>query len=530
MRFVDQWLAALSRHAERLCLTDLNMALRGCDLLEASQTYAAALVAHNVQPGDVIAFHGKVDAQWILAFLGVLRSAATAAILPETDDEPTLARLIYQTQAKFVVCSSEHDAEHVLRCMRANPQLVQIILRHGLIRNPAVVRLDLLLEGGRLFLRDRGEELAHRGRLVVGDDIALIAFSAGTMALPRPVRMSHHRLEQAVCAVAEKLGDGPALYFDGRVDLIDHNILLWAALRQGREVAFTQPTRPWEWLATAPRIADAFFAEAWPVVGPQALPHGVQGWMLKRRLVRHLYEAFPNLRGIHSGFSVPTPSIVQQAQRAGLRVTWGYGLVEAHGYCTWEETGRGFGTVLPHIRLGQHQGGLAFAWADLASGWWQATGDWARTVGPWIEELEPHGMERGEPMLLATARKVERALMDHPWISAVFVAGPEPLAGLTLISLRKDVVLTWARHHGLEQTDWNALLADPKLVEPLLARVRAIGHRFGLRLRPIILPHTLTEKTGELTARGELRRALVLRRAAAYGQAPRPEDKTDFPT
>jgi long-subunit acyl-CoA synthetase (AMP-forming) len=138
-------------------------------------------------------------------------------------------------------------------------------------------------------------------------------------------------------------------------------------------------------------------------------------------------------------------------------------------------------------------------------------------------ELEPHGSERGEVIALMNARKVERELNAHPWIATSFVAGPEPMANAALLSLRSHPVFAWSQQQQLRDGNWESLLDRPQLAEPLLQRVRAIGHKHGMTLEPVILKRGLSPETGEITPRGELRRALILRRAGSYVQPKRPQ-------
>lgn len=522
VRFADAWTAALGAYGDRPYLTQPGMALHASEAAARVRLYAAALMAHGVNPGDSVAFYGKADAEWLVVQHAVLCCAATVALVPHAEDETALAKLLNQCAPKYVLASSEDDAERCLRCMKALPGITQTILQHGALRNPGVVSLELLLKGGDLFLRDKAGDVDARARTINPDDIALVVYSSGTLGFARSVAINHVRLESQVRAVAERLGPGPALFSDGALELVDHVALLHAGIRCGREICFgTPPVRAWEWVAAAPALADALFTVTWPAVGPQALPRGFAGWRLRREVARYLRTNYPHLAGVHTGFTVLPDVLVAQLRKAGLRVTWGYGLTEAHGFATWEENVTGFGTLLPQIKLAVHSGKLHFDFADNPTSWWQATGDWARTVGPWIAQLEPHGSERGEPQTLANARKVEREICNHPWVYSAFVTGPEPMAHVALLSLRMHPVMAWAAKQGIKES-WDSLLERPELTDPLFSRVRAIGHRYGAVVEPIILKRGFSPVTGEVTLRGELRRALILRRSGQFIQTRRP--------
>ncbi len=527
MRFVEAWLAALEAAGDRTVLSGSRRTYTGVEAADTTRRWGAAFVAHRLRAGDVVAFHGEPDEEWPLLQLAVMRAGGVVALIPRTDDAQTLCRLIGFTGARYVLSAEEHDAEMAAACIEARPHIVQVLIPRGKIRNPKIARLDLMLQSGDLLLQDAPHEFARREVERTADDLAAAVFSAGTMSLARSFRVSHSRLFDQVEAVSKALGKGPALYARGRMDLIDHMVLMWAALLAGRElvVAAEPPTdRPWEWVVTADELADRLFSRAWPVTGPGPLPRGPRRWLFGRDLTHRLRQAYPHLKGVHTGFSVPVSQLNEQLRRAKVRLTWGYGLAEAYGFCTWEEAGRGYGTVLPSAHLAMHSSALVFDWTNPATGWWQATGDWARTVGPWIHELEPHGAERGEVPALMAARRVEREIADHPFIAAAFVSGPEPLSNLALLTLRREVVLAWARENGLVDLAWEELLARDELREPILARARAIGHRAGMMLQPHILAGGFTEASGERTARGEFRRALVMRRATQYLDKPRPQE------
>jgi long-subunit acyl-CoA synthetase (AMP-forming) len=521
-RFVEAWTAALAAYGDRPYVTQPAFALRGSEAGARVRLYAAALMAHGVNAGDTVAFYGQADAEWFVLQHAVLRAGGSVALVPHSEDETALAKLLAQCRPKYVLASTELDAERCLRCMRALPEITQTILQHGAVRNPGVVSLAPLVKGGELYLREKADEVDLRARAPAPDDIAVIAYSTGTLGFPRSVAVSHARFENQVRAVAERLGPGPALFSDGALELIDSFVLLHAGVRAGRELCFAaRPERPWEWVAAAPALADALFSVTWPAIGPQALPKGFAGWRLRREVARYLKANFPHLRGVHTGFSVLPDVLVAQLRKAGLRVTWGYGLTEAHGFATWEENAAGFGSLLPQVKLAMHGGKLVFDFADSPTAWWQQTGDWARTVGPWIQALEPHGSERGEAHVLANARKVEHELCNHPWIYAAFVTGPEPMAHVALLSLRMHPVVAWAATQGFKES-WESLLERPELTEPLFARVRAIGHRSGVALEPILLKRGFSAAGGEVTLRGELRRALIMRRAGQYVHTKRP--------
>lgn len=523
MRFIDAWNGALAGYGDAPYVSQPGFVLHGSEVEARVRQYTAALMAHGLQAGDTIAFYGAASAEWLLVQQAVMRAGGAVGLVPPVEDEGVLVRLFAQARPKFIFASTVAEADRCVRCMKALPEVVQTILETGQVRNPSVVSFPLLIQSGDLFLKERAEEVAARAAARTADDIAVVAFSAGTMGFPRSVAVSHVRLEQQVAALAARLGVGPALYATGRMDLVEQAALLWAGIRRGREIVFgAPPERPWAWVGTAPEIADALFTITWPVTGPQSLARGFARWRFERGLVGFLRANYPRLAEVHTGFSVLPAPLRRQLDKAKVRVTWGYGLVEAHGYCTWEENLTGYGTVLPQIKLATHAGKLAFDYADNATSWWQSSGDWARTVGPWIADLEPHGSERGEPQKLHHARAVERELTAHPWIAHAFVSGPEPLANLALLSLRSHPVFAWARANGLKDHSWESLLDRPELVEPLLQRVRAVGHKHGLPLEPVILKRGFTEATGEVTARGELRRALILRRAGSYVQQPRP--------
>ena len=486
--------------------------------------FEAALLAHGVATGDTVAFYGLADGAWPAMLAGLLKIGGVAAFLPLITDERVLARMLAQCAPKFVVATGEAEAERIVHCMKSVPSIVQVILQHGKVRNPSIVSYGLLLQGGDRFREEKGDEIARREKIITQDDDAVIIYSAGTLAMPRCVRISHERLGNQVNAVAGKLGPGPALASTGRLDLVDQLIPVLAGIQTGRKVFFGDfPTEAYEWIAPAPAVESLLAAKAWPVVGPGALPKGFRGWWLRRRVRKALREAFPLMKGLHLGFSTPSSWIVHLVHSARMRVTWGYGLAEAHGYCTWEENGVGWGSLLPHVKLAMHAGKLVFDFGDNPSAWWQTTGDWARTVGPWIADLEPHGPERGDTNTLHAARRIERDIADHPWVASVFVNGPEPMAHKALVSLRPEPVYAWARANGITTGNWAGLLALPEIEEPILARVRAIGHRHGQTLDPVILAHGLNEHEGELTARGELRRTLVVRRAGSFPSSPRPD-------
>jgi long-chain acyl-CoA synthetase len=151
-----------------------------------------------------------------------------------------------------------------------------------------------------------------------------------------------------------------------------------------------------------------------------------------------------------------------------------------------------------------------------------STGEWLHTGD--LGDIDPAGFLRitgrkKELIALSTGKKVaplriEAKLMSDPWISQAILLGEGRKYLVALLTLRREVVESWAGEHGLKH-EYVGLLGDPAVIARVQAAVDEVNADFSgpEQIRRFhLLERELTLESGELTPTLKVRRTLVLER------------------
>lgn len=151
-----------------------------------------------------------------------------------------------------------------------------------------------------------------------------------------------------------------------------------------------------------------------------------------------------------------------------------------------------------------------------ASGEWLHTGDFGTIDDAGF--LHVTGRKK-ELIALSTGKKVaplriEAKLTCDPWISQALLLGEGRKYIAALLTLRREVVESWAGEHGLPR-DYAELLCEPAVIARVQAAIDTVNAEFSgpeqiRRFR--LLEHEFTFESGELTPTLKIRRALVTER------------------
>lgn len=150
------------------------------------------------------------------------------------------------------------------------------------------------------------------------------------------------------------------------------------------------------------------------------------------------------------------------------------------------------------------------------SGEWLHTGD--------LGARDPDGFlritgRRKELIALSTGKKVaplriKARLMSKPWISQAVLLGEGRKYITALITLRRQVIESWAREHGLT-ADYRALLHDPAVSAHVQSMIDTVNAEFSgpEQIRGFhLLDHEFTLEAGELTPTHKVLRPLIAER------------------
>lgn len=418
-------------------------------------------------------------------------------------------------------------------------------------------------------------ELRRRADRVSPDDVAILIYTSGSTGEPKGARISHRYLLESALSIQQTLGlddrDSslsllPYCHAAERVfglyarivcgmeaGLVEDHNRVWdaarafgptlfgglprfyekvsEALRAEQEASSGAERRRWERVLELGRERSRLRQAGLPVPAePEA------EWRdLGEPLFARVRERFGGrIRLATSGGAALPREVAEHLDALGLPVLGAYGLTE-HLCVAFNRPDRytldAAGPPMPGtgIRIADDGEILVRRNALTFSGYhnrpdetraaftpdeeWLATGDLG-TVDA-VGSLRVTGRKK-ELIALSNGKKIaplplEAALARDPWIAQAMLYGEGQRFISALISLRRPVVETWAREHGLP-ADYPALLRHPAL----LARVQETVDRLNARVsRPeqvrrwTLLERELCVEEEELTPTFKVRRPVV---------------------
>jgi O-succinylbenzoic acid--CoA ligase len=312
-----------------------------------------------------------------------------------------------------------------------------VALHSALAHGAPAVPLD-----PRLAARERSARVEAATGLRAGADTALVLFTSGTTAAPRPVALTYDNLLRSALGSAVALGLDPAerwlcalpLAHIGGLSVVVRSAIYGttAVLHDGFD---------------AERVREALGRDRITLVS-------LVPTMLARLLDAGL-ETAPSLRAILLGGGPATADLLERARERGLPVAQTYGLTEACSQVTTstpdEPDTAGWPLPGTQVRLGDDEEilvrGPTVAPAAAARDGWLRTGDLGRiddrgrlTVTGRLADTIVSGGENVAPS------EVEAVLVAHPSVADAAVhARPDPEWGEAVVA---TVVLARGEHAG----------------------------------------------------------------------------------
>jgi long-chain acyl-CoA synthetase len=538
------------------------------EVLEIVRPLALGLIALGIEKGDRVSILGNTRPEWTYFDFAALSIGATVVPIYQTNSPEECRYVLENSDAKVVVVEDDEQLQKIRDVRAQLPQLEQVVLMTGNAED-ALSTEDLTARGNALD----GSVWAQRYSAVAPTDISTFIYTSGTTGPPKGCVISHGNYRAMLDMVNETsviededvsylylpLAHSFALLIQlGSFDL-GATIAYWERdpLKILPNLAELKPT----YFPSVPRIFEKIYTAAnsgmekagglkkaifdWSI-GVGAKLREVErsgrkpGFLLARKYafadkqvlskIRNLFGG--NLRLAVSGAAPINPEILRFFDAAGVLVLEGWGMTETSTAATISKPddfkigtiGKPFpgcevkiaddGEILvkgPNVFQGYHKNEQATR-ETIVDGWLH-TGD--------IGEIDSDGFikitGRKKDIIITAGGKnitpanLEAEIKQQPLVSQCVVVGDRRPYLVALVTLDPEEAVAYAKEHGLPE-DPVALAANPDVHALIMAHVDEINKNFA-RVEQVkkvtILPHDLSQETGELTPTLKVKRAVV---------------------
>jgi long-chain acyl-CoA synthetase len=538
------------------------------EVAEIVRPLALGLTELGIEKGDRVSILGNTRQEWTYFDFAALSIGATVVPIYQTNSPEECRYVLENSDAKVVVVEDAEQLQKIREVREGLPALEQIVLMTG-SSDDAISMQDLAAKGAGVDAA-RWEE---RYSAVSSDDICTFIYTSGTTGPPKGCIISHGNYRSMLDMVNETsviegedvsylylpLAHSFALLIQlGSFDL-GATLAYWERdpLKIMPNLAELKPT----YFPSVPRIFEKIYTSAnsgmekegglkkaifdWSIrVGARvrtAERSGRKpGFLLSREYafadkqvlskIRNLFGG--KLRLAVSGAAPINPEILRFFDAAGVLVLEGWGMTETSTAATISSPddfkigtiGKPFpgceikiaddGEILvkgPNVFQGYHKNEEA-TWETIVDGWLH-TGD--------IGEIDSEGFikitGRKKDIIITAGGKnitpanLEAEIKQQPLVSQCVVVGDRRPYLVALVTLDPEEAVAYAKEHGLAE-DPVALADNPDVHALIVAHVDEINKNFA-RVEQVkkvsILPHDLSQESGELTPTLKVKRAVV---------------------
>jgi long-chain acyl-CoA synthetase len=209
--------AAVERHGSRVAFRELaaggapaERAWSWLEWEEAARSFAAALVATDHRPGDVVAIWADNGATWPIADVGTVLAGAVSVGLYPTAAPVQVGHVLADSSARTVVV----DSAARLATVRSLAEGV-VVPERIVMAGPAeadgggLEGWDAWLDRGRRALAEDPSvtaELDRRGVAADPEDVALLIYTSGSTGEPKGALIPHRYLVASAASIRDTLG------------------------------------------------------------------------------------------------------------------------------------------------------------------------------------------------------------------------------------------------------------------------------------------------------------------------------------
>jgi long-chain acyl-CoA synthetase len=535
------------------------------------------LIDLGIEAGERVCILANTRPEWSYADMAITSVGAVVVPIYQTNSPEECLWVISDSGASAIVCEDDAQLAKIAEIREQLPKLRTVIVMDPPTGDSSLeaIPLDEVRERGRTH--DVAELRARREGVGPEDPFTFI-YTSGTTGPPKGCVLSHGNYASMMDMLrgVGQIEDDEVIYLYLPLAHAFALLIQLAAFDLGATLAYfggdtkqivgelmeVKPT----YLPSVPRIFEKIYTlanaalEAKPAEEQEEAHKAIALGMKVRNLqakgeevppeLREPFEEadeklFQNVRAIFggsvrhavSGAAPIAKEILEFFWAAGVPVLEGYGMTEtatAATVCTVEDhkfgtVGKPFpgveiriaddGEVLikgPNIFQGYHNNADA-SFGSIEEGWLH-TGD----LGTLDEDGFLSITGRKKDIIITAGGKnitpanLENDLKQCRWISQAVMHGDQRPYPVVLVTLDEEEIAGYAREHNLPED--TAKLCEESSVRALIAeQVERANKRYApveQVKRFVILPHDLTQETGELTPTLKVKRNVVAQKYA----------------
>jgi len=538
------------------------------EVLEIVRSLSLGLIDLGVEKGDKVSILANTRPEWTYFDFAALSAGATVVPIYQTNSPEECQYVLENSDAKVVIVEDDEQLEKI-RAVRDKLPLLEQVVRMTGSSEDAISLEDLAARGaGR-----EHSEWETRWKSVTPEDICTFIYTSGTTGPPKGCIISHGNYRAMLDMVNETsvieeedltylylpLAHSFALLIQlGSFDL-GATLAYWEGDPQKilPNLGELKPT----YFPSVPRIFEKIYTAATSGIDKVGgVKKAIFNWSIevgkKMRVVeragrkpgfllRKQYEfadkqVLSKIRGLFggklrlavSGAAPISPEILSFFDAAGVLVLEGWGMTETSTAATISSPddfkvgtiGKPFpgceikiaedGEILvkgPNVFQGYYKNEEATR-ETIVDGWLH-TGD--------IGEIDSEGFikitGRKKDIIITAGGKnitpanLENEIKQHPLVSQCVVVGDRKPYLVALVTLDPEDAVVYAREHDLPE-DPAQLATNAEVKQAIEDHVAKINEKFA-RVEQVkkiaILPHDLTQESGELTPTLKVKRAVV---------------------
>jgi long-chain acyl-CoA synthetase len=532
---------------------------------ETVKQVSLGLLALGIERGDKVGILSNTRPEWTYSDFAILCAGGTVVPIYQTNSPEECHYVLDHSESKAVILEDAAQLEKIRKVRDQLPKLEHVISMEPL-EGDDVITFDELRESGR---GGSEEDLQRRIASVEPSDVATYIYTSGTTGPPKGCVIDHQNwrdmldmvqsqnvlMEEEVAYLFLPLAHAFARLIQlGSID-VGATIVYWERDAQKiiPDLMEVKPT----YFPSVPRMFEKIYSLAISNAPDKAqLDQAVKLGMKVRQMQQRgetvppelqaafdkadevLFQNVRNLFGGRikqavTGAAPIAQEILEFFYACGVLVLEGWGMTETStaATCNLPDDFR-FGSVgkpFPGVQVKiADDGEILVKGPNIFRGYYKNEDATKETiVDAWLHTGDIGRIDE-DGFLYITGRKkdiiitaggknitpanLENGLKQNQYISQAVVHGDRRPFLTALITLDPEEIVPWAKAQGIEDTDMPSLAKDEKvraLVQKAVDKVNEKVARVEEVKKFTILPHDLTQETGELTPTLKVKRNVV---------------------